>query len=47
MKRIASALGAVALSAALVTSAQHAGAGVTAAVLDAGAADNWVHTNGN
>ena len=47
MKSFSSALGAVVLAAALVTSAQDAGAGVTAAVLDAGAADNWVHTNGN
>ena len=47
MKTLSSTLGAVALSAALAGSMQDAGAGVSQAVLDAGAADNWVHTNGN
>src|SRR5690242_3214775 len=42
-----SAVFGAALGAALAFGAQSAVAGVTASVLDAGAAENWVHTNGN
>jgi hypothetical protein len=47
MKRISTGLAATALSAGLSTSAQTAGGAMTAALLDAGAAENWVHANGN